>query len=186
MPQRFPGCVWYSSCLVMNSCLPLGSVIIWLHMSPHDVCAVRAVVCVVGGVHILWDTCICIHSWICGRFSWSAVHHNYMQDIFLPISSPPSRLLSPSASPVFLGYVVHVASQHIWCRNNPLSRQTGWGAIYGAKYQVLWLPRSIPPSIVAYVASHQRACLTVVSHSIHGKSQSKVINSGIIAWDYIP
>ena len=49
---------------------------------------------------------------------------------------------------------MHAASRNIRCRNNPLSRQIGWGAIYGAINQVSWLPRSILPSQVSNTESH--------------------------------
>ena len=125
-------------------------------------------------------------SWIFGRFYWLAVHHNSMQGLFLQISPLPSRLGYRSSAPGFWGDVLRAAFRNILWRNHPLSRQIGWGAIYGARYQVLWLPRIILPSRVAYAASHWQVCLTVVSHIIHGESQSKSIHSGPIAWDYIP
>ena len=155
-------------------------------MSPHDVFAVRAVLCLFGSVHISWSTCLCIHSWICGRFSWRAVHHNSMQGLFLRIHSLPSRMLSRSSAPGFWGDIVSSAFRHIRCQNNPQSRKIGWGAIYGAIYQVLWLPRSILPYRVVYAAGHWQAFLTAVRNIIHGESQNKSIHSGPIAWDYIP
>ena len=109
-----------------------------------------------------------------------------MQGLFLIIYPLPSRLLSRSAAPVFWGYVVRAYFWNIWYRSHPLSRQIGWGAIYGAINQVLWLPYSIPHSWVVYTESHWRAFLTELIHSIHGESQSKSIHSGLIAWDYIP
>ena len=48
-----PGCFWYPLCLVVYSCLLQGSVVLWLHMSPHNVCALRAVIFLVRSVHIL-------------------------------------------------------------------------------------------------------------------------------------
>ena len=155
-------------------------------MLPHNICVVRAVICLVGIVHISWATCLCIHSWICGRFYWRADGHNYRQGLFLWIPSLPSRLLSRSSAPGFWGDVVCADFQHILCQNYPLSRQIGLGAIYGARDQVLWMLRSIMPSQVTYSASHWRACLTIVIHSIHGESQNKSIHSGPIVWDYIP
>ena len=155
-------------------------------MLPHDVCAVRAVIFLVGSFHISWATFICIHSWICGSLSWRAIHHNYRQGLFLRISSLPSRLLSRISGPVFWGDVVHADFWHIWFRNHPLSRQIGWGTIYGVRDPVFWKTRSILPSQVVYAASHWIACLTAVIHSIHGESQNKSIHSGPIVWDCIP
>ena len=59
--------------------------------------------------------------------------------------------------------------RHILCQNHPLSRQIGWGVIYGARNQVLWLPCSILHSRVPYAAGNWQACLTAVIHSIHGE-----------------
>ena len=118
LPLLCSGVLLYSS----------GSVVPWLHMSPHNICAVRLVIYVVRSVHFSWETCQCIHSWIRGRFFWSAVHHNYIQGIFLQISSLPSRLLSPSAAPEFWGGVVRAASQHILFQNHQLSRKIGWAS----------------------------------------------------------
>ena len=140
MPQQCPGCVWYIIFLVVDSCLLRGSVVLWLHMSPHDVCAVRAMIWVVGSIHNSWATCLCIHSWISGRFSWLAIHHNYMQGLLLRIPSLPSWLLSRSYAPGFWGDVVRAAFQYIQCQNYPLSRQIGLVTIYGTRDQVLWLP----------------------------------------------
>ena len=140
----------YSAGLVSSS----GVSCSWTHISLHDVCEMRAVVCVVGGVHIWWSTCLCIHSWICGRFYWSSVQYISIHGLSPLISSLPSRMLSHSAAQGFLVDVVRAASWHIWCQNNPLSRQIGSGAIYGARYQVSWMPRSSPPSWVVYAASH--------------------------------
>ena len=131
-------------------------------------CAARAVICVVRSVHISWATCICIHSWICRRFSCRAVHHNSMQGTFLQIYPLPSGLLSRSAAPGFWGDVVHASYQHIRCQNHQLSIQIVWDAIYGTSDQVLWLPCISPPYRVVYTVSHWWACLNAVSHSIHG------------------
>ena len=117
-------------------------------------CVVRAVIWVVGGVRIWWATWICIHSWICGRFPWSVVQYNSVQDRSLQIYSLPSWMLSCSAAPGFWGDVVRAASQNIRCRNHKLSRKIGWGTIYGARDQVLCLPHSSPPSWVAYTENH--------------------------------
>ena len=171
---------------MVDSCLLQRSVVIWLHMSPHDVCAVRAVLCLFGSVHISWSTCLCIHSWIGGRFSWRAVHHNSMQGLFLQTFTLTSRLLSRSSAPWSWGDVVRADFRHIQCQNHPLLRKIGWGAIYDARDQILWLPRSILPSRVACAAGHWRYCLTVVRHSIPGESQNKYIHSWPFAWDYIP
>ena len=84
-----------------------------------------------------------------------------MQCLFLQISSITSRLLSLSAALGIWGDVVCAASRHIWCWNQPLSRQIGWGDIYGTRYQMTWLSRSNPPSWVAYATSYRRLCLTV-------------------------
>ena len=181
-----PGCFWYPLCLVVYSCLLQGSVVLWLHMSPHNVCALRAVIFLVRSVHILWAPCLCIHSFICVRLSWCAIHHNSMQGPFLRISSLPSWLLYRSSALGFWGDVVRAAFQHIRSQNHPLSRKIGWGAIYGAIEQLLRLPCSIVPSHVTYVVGHWWGCLTAVRHRIHGESQNKSINSGPIAWDYIP
>ena len=115
-----------------------------------------------------WATCLCIHSWICSRFSWRAVHHNSMQVLSLKTLPLPIRMLSCSATPGSWWDVVRAAFRHIWCRNHPLLRKIGWGAIYGAIYQVLWMACSILPSQVAYIAGHWRACLTAASHSNPG------------------
>ena len=149
-------------------------------MSPHYVCAVRDVVCVVGGVHIWWATCLCIHSCICGRFSWSAIQYNSIQGRSLQISSIPSRLLSSSAAPGFWGDVVRAASQDIQWQNHSLYRKIGWGAIHDAIDQVSWLPRSNLPFRVAYTTSHWWVCRTAVSHIIHGEYQSKATPYGLM------
>ena len=134
-------------------------------MSPYNVCVVGAVRYLVGSVHILWATCICLYIWICGRFSWSAVHHSFMQVLLLLTFFLPSRLLSRSADPGSWEDVVCAAFRHIWCRNHPLLRKIGWGAICGARDHMFWMPRSILPSWVVYAAVHWQACLDTVSHS---------------------
>ena len=109
-----------------------------------------------------------------------------MRYLFLWTFFLPSRLLSRSSSPKSWGDVVCAAFRHIWCQNRPLLIQIGWGAIYGTRYQVLWLPRSIPPSQDEYAAGHWQACLTAVSHSNPGESQNRSIHSRPIAWYYTP
>ena len=76
---------------------------------------------------------------------------------------------------------MRAAFRRIQCLNHTLLRQIGWGAIYGARDQVFWMPLSILPSRVAYEAGHCRAFLTAVRHSIPTESQKKSIHSRPIA-----
>ena len=149
VPQRWPVYIWFPLCLVLDSCLLQGSVVLLIHMSPHYVCAVRAVLCLVRSVNISLATCLCIHSWICGRFSWRVVHHNSMQSLFLQTFPLPSWLLSRSDAPGSWGDAVHADFRHIIFQNHPPLRKIGWVAIYGARYQVSCLPCSSPTSWVA-------------------------------------
>ena len=108
-----------------------------------------------------------------------------MQGLFLQTFFLPSRLLSYSSTPGSWGDVLRAAFRHIRCQNHPLLRKIGWGAIYGAIDQVLWLPHSIPTSQDAYAAGSWRSRPTAVSHSNLRESQNKSIHSGPITWDYI-
>ena len=79
--------------------------------------------CLGGGVHISWETCLCINSWICVRFSWRSGHHNPMQCLFLIKQFLPIRLLSLSSLPGSWGDVKRDSFQHIWCQNHPILRK---------------------------------------------------------------
>ena len=105
----------------------------------------------------------------------------YSWEFFLPI-----QMLSRSSARGSWVDLVRADFRHIWCQNHPLSRQIRRGTIYGARYQLLWLPHFILLSRDAYSVGHWQACLTTVSHSNPGEYHNKSINSGPIAWDYIP
>ena len=154
MIQRCPKCVLCLGCPVVDSCHPQGLIAILSLISPHNACVVRVVLCLVGGVHIWGAPFLCIHSWICGRFYWRAGHYDPMQGLLLRMFSLPSRLWYCSSVPGSWGDVVRAASWHIWCQNHLLLRQIGLSAIYGSRDQVLWLPRSIPPSEDVCAAGH--------------------------------
>ena len=180
MRQRCSIWVLCLVCPMVDSCHPQGLVAILCHISPHDDCVVRVVLCSGGGVHIWGAPFICIHSWRCGRLYWRSGHYNPMQGIFLRFFFLPSQLWSRSSVLGSWGDVGRVASRHIWFRNHLILRQIGWGGIYGSRDQVLCLPRSIPHSRDLGAADHWRVCLTAVSHSNLLESQNKSIHSGLI------
>ena len=165
MRQKCPGCVLWLGFTAADSCRIQGLVYFLRHISPHDACVARAVLCLGGGVNIWGEPFISIYSWIYSKFYWRAGHYNPMQGLFLKTSPLPSGLWSRSYVPGSWGDVGRAASRHIRCWNHLLLRKIGWGAIYGSRDQVLWLPCSIPPSKDVCSAGHCRVCLTAVSHS---------------------
>ena len=137
------------------------------------------------GCTYLRRTFLCTHSWRCGSFDWCACHCNPMQGRFLRISPLPSWWWSRSSDQWSWEDVGRVVSPHILCRIHQQLRKIKWGATYGSRGQVLWLPCSIPPSQDVCAGGHYRVCLIVVSHSNHVESQNKSIHTGLIVWDNI-
>ena len=143
MRQRCPRCVFCLGFPEADSCRLHGLIALLRHISPHDACVVIFVLCVSGGVHILWELFVYTHSWRRRRFNWRACHCNPMQGIFLRLFFLPCRWWYRGSAPGSWGYVGRVVSIHIWFQSHQQLRQIEWGATYGSRYQVSWLPLSI-------------------------------------------